>query len=62
MPNPFEIEVIRKFVAKYYKPFFLSMFDKAVSLNYEQLKQKGLLQKDYILYTFTDSRRKKPFS
>jgi len=61
MPNKFEIDVIREFVSKYYSPFFLSMFDKAVKLNYEKLKKKGLLGKDYILYTFLDSKRKKPF-
>ena len=61
MPNKFEIDVIRKLVSKYYKPFFLSMFDKAVNLNYQQLKQKGLLKKDYILYTYSIVR-KKPYS
>ena len=62
MPNKFEIDAIRKIVEKYYKPFFLSMFDKSVMLNYEKLKRKGLLKKDYILYTFIDSKRQKPFS
>lgn len=52
MPNQFEIDVIRNLVAKYYKPFFLSIFDEAVRLNYEKLKINGLLKKDYILYTF----------
>jgi hypothetical protein len=60
MPNKFEIDAIRKIVEKYYKPFFLSIFDKSVMLNYEKLKRKGLLKKDYILYTFIDSKRQKP--
>ena len=60
MPNKFEIEIIRKIVKKYYKPFFLSMFDRAVELNYNALKKQKLLKKDYILYTFVDSKRKKP--
>ena len=61
MPNQFEIDVIRKLIAKYYKSFFLSMFDAAVNLNYKKLKKKGLLNKDYIQYTFTYVKRKKPF-
>ena len=61
MPNKFEIDTIRQLVAKYYKPYFLSIFDTAVQLNYQKLKLKGLLKKDYILYTFKDSKRKKPY-
>jgi len=61
MPNKFEIDTIRKLVKKYYKPFFLSMFDKAIKMNYKRLKIEGLLKKDYILYTFVHSKRKKPF-
>ena len=61
MPNQFEIDVIRNIVSKYYKPYFLSIFDKAVILNYQRLKQKGLLKKDYILYTYP-IHRKKPHS
>ena len=61
MPNKFEIDTIRNLVKKYYKPFFLSIFDKAVIMNYKNLKQLGLLQKDYILYTFAKSKRKKPY-
>ena len=60
MPNKFEIDIIRKIVQKYYKPFFLSMFDKAVSINYQILKKKGLLEKDYISYTFANLNRIKP--
>ena len=62
MPREFEINAIRKIVHKYYHPFFLSMFDKAVELNYKHLKMKGLLDKDYILYTFFNVKRKNPFS
>ena len=61
MPNKFEIDLIRKLVEKYYKPYFLSMFEEAVELNYERLKKKGLLKKDYILYTFKYAKRKKPY-
>lgn len=61
MPNKFEIDLIRKLVEKYYKPYFLSMFEEAVELNYERLKKKGLLKKDYILYTFKNAKRKKPY-
>ena len=60
MPNKFEIDLIRKLVEKYYKPYFLSMFDRAVEFNYERLKKKGLLKKDYILYTFKNAKRKNP--
>ena len=61
MPNQFELDIIRKIVAKYYKPYFLAMFDKAVALSYKRLKQNGLLKKDYILYTY-NIKRKKPHS
>ena len=61
MPNQFELDVIRNIVSKYYKPYFLAIFDKAVILNYQRLKQKGLLKKDYILYTY-NIKRKKPHS
>lgn len=61
MPNRFEIETIRELIRKYYKPYFLSMFDNAFKLNYDTLKKKGLLQKDYMGYTFTNfDNRKKP--
>ena len=60
MPNKFEIELIRRLVEKYYKPYFLSIFDRSIELNYEKLKKKGLLSKDYILYTFTNVIRNKP--
>lgn len=59
MPNKFEIDTIRKLIAKYYKPFFLSMFDAALNLNYKKLEKIGLLKKDYILYTFKDIKRNK---
>ena len=59
MPNKFEIVLIRRLVEKYYKPYFLSMFDRAIELNYEKLKIKRLLNKDYILYTFTNVKRNK---
>ena len=63
MPNRFEIETIRELIRKYYKPYFLSMFDNAFKLNYDILKKKRLLQKDYIGYTFTKlNNRKKPDS
>ena len=61
MPKKFEIDSIRKIVKKYYHPFFLSIFDKAVELNYRHLKLKGLLTKDYILYTFDKAKRKSSF-
>ena len=61
MPHNFEIDIIRKFVAKYYKPFYLSMFDAAVDLNYKKLEMQGLLQKDYIEYTFTHINRSKSY-
>ena len=60
MPNKFEIDSIRNIVEKYYKPIFLSIFDNAIKLNYNHLKLKGLLQKDYILYTFIDAKRENP--
>ena len=59
MPNKFEIDTIRKLIAKYYKPFFLSMFDAALNLNYKKLEKIGLLKKDYIQYTFKDIKRNK---
>ena len=62
MPNKFEIDAIRYIVEKYYDPFLLSMFDKAVELNYNYLKFRGLLNKDYILYTFKNVKRKNPFN
>ena len=62
MPQHFEIVAIREIIKKYYNPFFLSIFDKAVELNYKHLKMKGLLDKDYILYTFMNVKRKNPFS
>ena len=58
MPNKFEIDTIRKLVEKYYKPFFLSIFDKAVEMNYLKLRKQGLLNIDYILYTFNNNRKK----
>ena len=61
MPNKFEIDIIRKFIAKYYKPFFLTMFDTAVNLNYEKLEKIGLLTKDYIEYTFNNVNRNRSF-
>ena len=61
MPKKFEIDTIRKIVKKYYHSFFLSIFDKAVELNYRHLKMKGLLNKDYILYTFNKVKRKYPY-
>ena len=42
--------------------FFFSMFNKTVEMNYQYLKKKGLLDKDYILYIFTKSKRKNPYS
>ena len=38
------------------------MFDKAVQINYERLKKKGLLDKDYFLYTYPHliKNRKRP--
>ena len=58
MPHKFEIDTIRKLVGKYYKPFFLSIFDKAVEMNYLKLRKQGLLNIDYILYTFNNNRKK----
>lgn len=60
MPNKFELDTIRKLVKKYYSPFLLSIYNKAIKINYELLKIKGILTKDYILYTYNVSR-KKPF-
>lgn len=60
MPNRFELNAIRRIIEKYYSSFFLSMFDKIVKINYEILKRRRLLTKDYILYTFK-IRRKNPF-
>ena len=61
MPNKFEINTIRNLVEKYYSPFLLNIFDVAVKINYNLLKIKGLLNKDYILYTF-NIKRKNPFN
>ena len=61
MPNNFELNIIRKLVEKYYSPDLLNIFDVAIKSNYKLLKIKGLLNKDYILYTF-NIKRKKPFS
>ena len=61
MPNIFELNTIRKLVEKYYSSYLLNIFDEAVKVNYNLLKIKGLLNKDYILYTF-NINRKKPFS
>ena len=52
MPKEFEINTIRSIVKKYYDDLYLQMFDKAVQINYERLKTKGLLDKDYFLYTY----------
>jgi hypothetical protein len=60
MPNKFEIDTIRALVKKYYSPYLLDIFDVAVKINYNLLKIKGLLNKDYILYTF-NIKRKNPF-
>jgi hypothetical protein len=60
MPNKFELDTIRQLVKKYYSPYLLNIFDEAVKINYEILKIKGLLNKDYILYTF-NIIRKNPF-
>ena len=61
MPNKFELNTIRKLVEKYYSPYLLYIFDVAVKVNFHLLKIKGLLNKDYILYTF-NIKRKNPFS
>jgi hypothetical protein len=60
MPHKFELRTIRKLVKKYYSPYLLSIYDKAIKINYNLLKIKGLLNKDYILYTYNVTR-KKPF-
>ena len=52
MPKEFEIITIRNIVKKYYDDLYLQMFDKAVQINYERLKTKGLLDKDYFLYIY----------
>ena len=62
MPKKFEIDCARIIIEKHYSPFLLSMFDEAVKLNYKRLKSNGLLDKDYIQYTFSNIRRKNPFS
>ena len=62
MPTQFEIDTIRNLIRKYYHPFFLSIFDKAVEMNYNYLKRKGLLDKDYILYTYYHFKRINPYS
>lgn len=56
MPNQFELNTIRNIIKKYYSPYLLTMFDKIVEINYELLKKKGLLNKDYVLYTFNITR------
>ena len=61
MPNFFELNTIRKLVEKYYSSYLLNIFDEAVKVNFNLLKIKGLLNKDYILYTF-NINRKKPFN
>ena len=61
MPNKFELNTIRKLVEKYYSPYLLYIFDEAVKVNFNLLKIKRLLNKDYILYTF-NIKRKNPFS
>ena len=61
MPNIFELNTIRKLVEKYYSPYLLHIFDLAIKINYNLLKIKGLLNKDYILYTFNITR-KRPFN
>ena len=60
MPHYFELNTIRKLVKKYYSPYLLFIFDEAIKLNYKLLKLRGLLNKDYILYTF-NIKRKNPF-
>ena len=60
MPNKFELNTIRKLVEKYYSPYLLYIFDVAVKVNFNLLKIKGLLNKDYILYT-CNIKRKNPF-
>jgi hypothetical protein len=60
MPNFFELNTIRKLVEKYYSSYLLNIFDEAVKVNFNLLKIKGLLNKDYILYTF-NIKRKNPF-
>ena len=32
------------------------MFDRAVQVNYERLKTKGLLDKDYFLFTYPQNK------
>jgi predicted O-methyltransferase YrrM len=61
MPNKFELITIRNFVEKYYSQDLLHIFDVAVKVNYNLLKIKGLLDKDYILYTY-NIKRKNPFN
>ncbi len=62
MPHSFEILTIRKIVQKFYDNYYLQMFDKAVIINYKRLKENGLLNKDYFLYTFPffEHKRKRP--
>ena len=62
MPREFEIKTIRNIVQKYYDDFYLQMYDKAVKVNYKRLQKKGLLDKDYFLYTFPEKKnlRKRP--
>ena len=62
MPKKFEINCARIIIEKYYSPFLLSVFDKAVELNYKRLKSIGLLTTDYIQYTFKEIKRKNPYS
>ena len=62
MPKKFEIDCARIIIEKYYSPFLLSMFEEAVQLNYKRLKSNGLLDKDYIEYSFPKTKRKNPFS
>ena len=57
MPKKFEIDCARIIIKKYYSPFLLSIYDKAVELNYKRLKIIGLINKDYIQYTFPEKKR-----
>jgi len=61
MPKQFEINTIRGLVQKYYSPYLLQIFDTSIRTNYQLLKIKGLLNKDYILYTFNIIRNN-PFN
>ena len=60
MPKKFEIICARKIIEKYYSPFLVSIFDNSVKSNYERFLNIGLIDRDYIYYTYPEIKRKNP--